>query len=353
MTADGTAGGPSGVDSALVIISARLGAIGAEERRIEAAGATLRSEALWSLEDIRDKAAGASIFLLGAVEPFDAAGLEASPSCIAVVRRGVGTDNVDVEAATRLGIVVANVPDASVEEVSDHALALLLAMERRIPDLDRAVHAGVWERDPKGIAEVRTGIRRMSELTLGIVGFGRIGRALARKARPLYARIVVADPIAPKEAAEALGASLLPLEEVLATADHISLHAPLMPGTRHLIDATSLARLRPGAVLVNTSRGGLIDEADLIAAVTDGRLLAGLDVTEHEPFPPDDPLLATPGIVLTAHSAATSFTAGAELGERSVDAVVDILAGRRPASIVNPEVLDAPNLRATQLRARP
>jgi phosphoglycerate dehydrogenase-like enzyme len=336
----------------IVILSARLGPIGEEERRIDAAGGTVRSEALWSLEDIRERGADAAVFILGAVEPFDAAALESIPRCIAVVRRGVGYDNVDVDAATRAGILVANVPDASVEEVSDHALALLIGIERRIVGLDRAVHAGEWQRDPAGIAAVRTGIRRLCELTLGIIGFGRIGRALARKARPVYGRVVVADPIAPAEAATELGAVLLPLDDVLAAADHLSLHAPLDPGTRHLIDGSALGRMRAGAVLVNTSRGGLVDETALVQALHAGSLRAGLDVTEHEPFEAGDPLLDAPGLVLTAHSAMASLTASAELEQRSVDATVAILGGRRPASIVNPEVLGAPNLRATALADR-
>jgi len=335
----------------IVVVSQRLGAIGTTERRIESAGAILRSEPLWTLEEIRSAAGDASIVLLGAVEPFDAAALESLPNCVAVVRRGVGVDNVDVEAATRLGIVVANVPDASVEEVSDHAIALLLAIERRIVQLDRSVHAGVWQRDPSGIAAVRSGIRRISELTLGIVGFGRIGRALARKALPLYARILVADPFISEGAARDSGGRLTSVAELLAQADHISLHAPLLPGTRHLLNAEVLRTLRRGAIIVNTSRGGLINEADLVAALDAHELRAGLDVTETEPVPHGNPLLDADRVVLTAHSAASSVTAHGELAERSVDLVVDLLEGRRPASIVNAAVLDRSNLRARWLAA--
>jgi D-3-phosphoglycerate dehydrogenase len=336
----------------LVILSERLGAIGPEERRIEAAGATLRSAPLWSLDEIRTRAAGASIIILGAVEPFDAAALEALPDLAVVVRRGVGYDNVDIVAATRLGIVVAFVPDASVEEVSDHALTMLLAIERRIVPLDRAVHGGIWQKDVKGIAAVRVGIRRLSELTLGIVGFGRIGQALARKARPIYGRMLVSDPLTGPAAAAESGATLVSIDELLAAADHVSLHAPLVASTRHLIDDAAIARLRPGAIVVNTSRGGLVDEAAIVRAVSEGRLsAAGLDVTEREPLPPDDPLLGVEGIVLTAHSAASSETAGAELARRSVDAAVAVLTGRRPSAVVDPAVFSSPRLRATGLAA--
>lgn len=339
----------------VVILSQRLGPPTEEERRIEAAGGELRGASLWTLDEIRVNAADAEIVILGAVEPFDAAALASLPALTAVVRRGVGHDNVDVEAATKLGILVAYVPDASVEEVSDHALALLLALERRIVPLDAAVHAGSWQRDPKAIAQVRSGIRRLGELTLGIVGFGRIGQALGRKASAIYARILVADPVVDEETVERFGASLVPLPELLASADHISLHAPLLPSTHHLIDAAALEALRPGALVVNTSRGGLVDqEAVVRAARGDGIRAPGgvaLDVTDPEPLAENDPLLTAPGVVLTAHSAATSTTAGAELARRSVDAAVAILEGRRPASVVNPAVLDAPELRARQLRA--
>jgi D-3-phosphoglycerate dehydrogenase len=339
----------------VVLLSQRLGGITDEERRVEAAGAELRGVPLWNHDEIRANGTDATIVILGAVEPFDAEALAALPRCQAVVRRGVGHDNVDVDAATALGIVVANVPDASVEEVSDHALALLVALERRIVPVDAAVHAGVWQRDPSGIAKVRSGIRRLSELTLGIVGFGRIGRALARKAGPSYAGVLAADPMVTADTAAESGAMLVPLDELLATADHISLHAPLLPSTRHLINDSALATLRPGVVLVNTSRGGLVDEAAVVRAMTgDGAARIGgiaLDVTEHEPLPPDDPLLTVPGLVLTAHSAASSTTASSELARRSVDAVVDLLHGNPPTSVVNPEVLDSPALRATVLRA--
>lgn len=337
----------------IVLVSQRLGPLGDEERRIAATGADLRSVPLWNHEEIRANGAEAQVVLLGAVEPFDEAALTSLDRLEVVVRRGVGHDNVDVDSATGLGILVANVPDASVEEVSDHALALLLAIERRIVALDRAVHEGVWQKDPRGIAAVRSGIRRLSELTLGVVGFGRIGRALARKAAPAYARVIVADPVLTAAAAAGAGVTLASLDELLATADHISLHAPLMPETRHLLDDAALARTRPGAVVVNTSRGGLVDEAAVVRALGSGRLAwAGLDVTEHEPLPADDPLLRADRLVLTAHSAASSETAAGELGRRSVDAVVDILEGRLPASIVNPEVLSSPRLRATGLRGR-
>jgi D-3-phosphoglycerate dehydrogenase len=259
-------------DPPLVVISERLGPLTAEELRLESAGAVVRSVPLWSTDQIHEQAADASFVILGAVEPFDAAALAGLPNLRGVVRRGVGGDNVDVDAATGLGIVVGYVPDASVEEVSDHALALLLTLERRVGRLDRAVHDGAWQKDARRIIAARQGMRRLSELTLGIVGFGRIGRALARKAGRIYREVLVADPIVTDDEAASGGGRLVHLDELWGAVDHISLHAPLLPSTRHVVNPATLDRIRPGAILVNTSRGGLVDETAAAAAVADGRL---------------------------------------------------------------------------------
>ncbi len=329
-----------------VVMSERLGAIGDEERRIEAAGSVLRSAPLWDPAEVGTHAGDADVIILGAVEPFTREVLAGLPNLKAVVRRGVGYDNVDVEAATELGIPVAIVPDASVEEVSDQAFALLLALERRIGAVDAAVHAGQWQRDPAAIQATRAGARRLCELTLGIVGLGRIGQALLRKAKPLYANIIASDPVLSAEAAAELGVELVSVEELSARADHVSLHAPLLPSTKDLVGPAFLARVRPGAIIVNTSRGGLVDQAAILEAVRDGRLGgAGLDVTVDEPLLPDDPLLGEPRILLTAHSASWSTTARAELSRRAVDAVLAVLDGKLPPVLANPDVTASPNLR--------
>jgi D-3-phosphoglycerate dehydrogenase len=335
----------------LVLLSQRLGAVSATEQRLREAGAEVRSAAMWSLAEIREHGVGARVVIIGAVEPFDADALESLPELEAVVRRGVGTDNVDLDAATRLGIVVANVPDASVEEVSDHALALLLAIERGVVSLDRGVRDGVWTHDPSAIQALRRPIRRLRGLTLGVIGFGRIGQALGRKAQGVYGRILAADPLVPAAGAASTGIELVPLDDLVAAADHLSVHAPLTTATRHLIDGAAISRMRPGSVLVNTARGGLVDEAAVLDAVARGHLRgAGLDVTASEPLPPDSPLLAEPRILLTAHSASSSAASDRELAERSVDAAIEIVSGRRPASVANPEVLGSDALRPGELR---
>lgn len=345
---------PIGLRKPRVVVSERLGPITAIELRLENEGALVESAPLWTRAEIASNARDASIVILGAVEPFDGGAMDEMPRLVAVVRRGVGYDNIDVAAATERGIIVANVPDASVEEVSDHALALLFSLERAIPWLDSAVRAGAWQRDPSQIAAIRASSRRFSALTLGIVGLGRIGRAVARKAQSVYGRIIGSDPLVTPSEAEALGVSLVDVYDLLAAADHVSIHAPLLPETHHLINADTLRAARPGAVIVNTSRGALIDERALLGAIATGRVrAAGLDVTEHEPLSSDDPLLGAEKVVLTAHSASTSTTTALELAGRSVDAAVALLRGVRPDSLVNPEVLDSPNLRHRALSIGP
>ncbi|MPZ62776.1 MAG: hypothetical protein GEU93_16070 [Propionibacteriales bacterium] len=187
----------------IVIVSERVGPVTAAERAIETTGARVRGAPVWSLDDIRRHADDATVLLLGAVEPMGERELAAMPRCHSVVRRGVGYDNVDMEAASRLGVVVANIPDASVEEVSDHVLTLLLAVERRVSDFDQAVRMGGWERDPQVVESLRRGVRRFSELILGVVGLGRIGGALARKARGVCGRVLATDPVVTPAAAAA------------------------------------------------------------------------------------------------------------------------------------------------------
>jgi D-3-phosphoglycerate dehydrogenase len=338
----------------LVIVSERLGRLTEAEAEIERAGARVVSAPLWSLDDVVTHAADATVLIVGAVERIGAAELAAMPRCRGVVRRGVGYDNIDVAAATRLGVVVANVPDASVEEVSDHALSLLLTVERRVCELDNAVRVGEWERDPSVVQSLRRGIRRFGELTLGIVGLGRIGAALARKAGGLYGRILTADPAVTAGAARTAGVELVALPDLLRAADHVSLHVPMSSANHSLIGAAELATMRPDAVLVNTARGGLVDEVALLAAIRRGDIAgAGLDATDREPLPKNDPMLRSSRIVLTAHSAAWSRTAEADLVNRSVAAAIRLVRGEVPEAVVNPAVLESAGGRGLSLRRQP
>jgi len=264
-------------------------------------------------------------------EPLTAGVIASLARCRVISRFGIGVDKVDLEAATAAGIVVTNVPDYCVDEASDHALALMLAVERRIPALDAAVRQGRWD-----TAAVAGPVRRLRGRRAGVVGFGRLGARFARKAAALGLDVAVHDPYVADGEIEAAGARPLPLDELLASSDIVSLHVPLTPETHHLLDRRRLLSMPPGAVLVNTSRGALVDEDALVEALAEGRLGgAGLDVFEQEPPGPDHPLLALPNGVVTSHSSHYSLESGAEMRERAFANVADVLAGRPPRSPVN------------------
>jgi D-3-phosphoglycerate dehydrogenase len=260
--------------------------------------------------------------------PIDAAALDAAPGLRGIVRYGVGVDNIALEAAAARRIPVCNVPDYGVEEVSDHALALLLAVARRLPEADARVRAGGW-----GVPRTRP-VFRIAGGTLGLIGFGRIGAAFLRKARGLgFARILIADPGLREAPA---GCTLADVLTIAAEADAISLHAPATPATRHLIGAEFLARTKPSAVLVNTSRGALVDEAALAEALAAGRLLGvGLDVFETEPLPAESPLRRLPNVILTDHAAWYSEAAILDLQRKAAEEVVRLLTGAAPLHQVN------------------
>jgi D-3-phosphoglycerate dehydrogenase / 2-oxoglutarate reductase len=243
-----------------------------------------------------------------------------TPARLSVVARmGVGLDNIDVPAATERGTLVTNVPDYCVEEVSDHAVGLILDWARGIAAFDRDVRAGRWH--PAGAR-----LKRLRSATVGIVGYGRIGRATARKCAAFGCRVVVhtrsADPGADAE--------FVSWPDLLAMADAVVLHVPLTPSTRHLIGAPELAAMRDGALLVNVSRGGLVDTAALIGALEDGRIGgAALDVLEAEPTV-DLALLAHPNVVITPHVAFSSAESVAELRTKAAEEVVRVLRGQAP-----------------------
>lgn len=248
-----------------------------------------------------------------------------------IARYGVGVDNIAVDTATELGIPVSNVPVYCVDEVAEHAVALLMTLVRKTATYDADVRAGEWRID------VGMPIHRLAGSTLGVVGFGHIGKAVAARARSLGMRVVVADPSERPEAIRTAGAEQRELDDLLAEADAVSLHVPLRPATRHLIDADRLARMKPGSFLINCARGGIVDHDALATALAEGRLAgAGLDVFEPERLPADHPLIGLRNTVLTPHVAFYSEESIAELQRRAAANVVAVLTGRAPDNIVNP-----------------
>ncbi len=254
--------------------------------------------------------------------------------CRILARYGVGTDNVDVEAATAANIIVGHSPLYAADEVSTHAAALLLACVRDVVPTHKRLESGAWD------VERPFRIHGTEGRTLGIVGLGNIGRAVARKFSAWRLSILAADPYVEPEVAKRLSADLVPLEKLLAGSDFISLHCPLLPETRHLIGPRTVGLVKPGAILVNTSRGAVVDTASLLGALDSGRLAAaGLDVFEEEPPAADSPLRRHPKVVLTDHMAWYSEESQVRLQKNIAEEVVRVCTGGLPVSLVNPEVL--------------
>jgi glyoxylate reductase len=272
-------------------------------------------------------------------ERVDAALLEAAPRLRVVSNVAVGYDNVDVAAATRRGVVVTNTPDVLTETTADLAWALLLAASRRVAEADRFTRGGRWR--SWGL-ELMLG-QDVYGRTLGVVGLGRIGRAVARRAVGFGMRVLYTSRRRHEDAEQDLGVQWRELDELLAEADFVTLHTPLTPETRHLIDRARLRRMKPTAILVNTCRGAVVDEAALAEALREGWIwAAGLDVFEQEPLPPDSPLLSLQNVVLAPHIGSASFATRARMSEMAAENCVAVLTGRRPPNPVNPEVLERP-----------
>jgi D-3-phosphoglycerate dehydrogenase len=266
--------------------------------------------------------------------------------CVVIGVGSVGVDMVDVDAATEAGIVVTNTPDIFIEEVADHAIALILACARRVVEQHRMVLDGRW-------VEGRPQLSRLPRLwgrTLGLVSYGNVARATARRAGAFGLRLLAFDPFVSELRMTGEGVEpATSLGELLERSDIVSVHAPLNPDTYHLIGAGELARMRPDAILVNTGRGGVVDEVALADALRDGRLwAAGLDVLEHEPPPADHPLLSLPNVTLSPHVASATSRMRPETRRRVGREVALVLTGRWPRSCVNPGVLPRTKLERWQ-----
>lgn len=257
------------------------------------------------------------------------------PNCKMIIRYGHGYDTVDVDACTEAEIIVTNIAGSTSEEVSNHALALLMACARDLKRLDLATCTGRW-----GDVYSRELGSPIYGQTIGIVGFGWIGRALSRKAKALGMEVLVNDPYVGEWMATEYGVKFVEKQELIEAADYVSMHVPHLPGTHHWIDSAALASMKNSAYLINTARGPVVDEAALIAALRDGQIAgAGIDVFEEEPLSPSNPLLSMENVMCTPHIAGSSPIGWETIRRRAGEEAARVLRGERPRVIVNPEVL--------------
>jgi phosphoglycerate dehydrogenase-like enzyme len=315
-----------GARSATVLVTSRSFGRSAPELRAELEGAVAgvryndRGRPL-TADELRAELAGVHGVIAG-TDPFDAPVVESAADLRVIARYGAGTGNVDLDAARRSGVVVTSTPGANAVAVAELALALMLALARRVAEGDRLVRGGGWAPLP-GV--------QLAGRTVGLLGLGAVGTEVARRVGALGCRVLAHDPALDAAAARERGAELAPPERVVAEADVLSLHLPVTEDTRGMVDAAFLTAMRPGALLVNTARGELVDEAALAEALDSGRLAgAALDTLSDEPPAPENPLLGRHDVILTPHVGAQTAEATAAMGRMALDDLLAVLDGREP-----------------------
>ncbi len=320
--------------SVLITTEALRGAPGPHATLLNEAGYDVRFPAksvLLTEEDTLEALGGFAAVIAGS-EPYTQRVLAGLPQLRVISRNGVGYDRIDVAAATRRGIAVTITPDGNHQAVAEHAMALMLAVARSIVSNAIDTRQGNWRR--------RSTFIPLRGKTLGIVGLGRIGRSVAVRASAFGMRVVAHEEFPNLEFAKTYDIRLVDLDTLLSLSDFVTLHVPMGPPTAGLINRNSLARMKPGSVLVNTSRGGLVNEADLLAALKSGHLAgAGLDVLAVEPPPADHPFFALDNVIISPHVAALDAQAIEDMSLGAAQNIVDLLSGKWPAgSLVNPDV---------------
>jgi len=279
------------------------------------------------------RAAAAADALLVTYAKITAEMIQQMTRCRIISRFGIGVDNVDIPAATGRGIVVTKVPDYCIDEVSDHAVALLLALVRKIPFSNAQVHGGQWA------MSAVVPIHRLRGSVLGLVGFGRIPQLVAPKAKAFGIRVVAFDPYVPSEIFAHAGVERVDFSELLKVSDYVSIHSPLLPETKDLFNDQTLRQMKPTAYLINTARGPIVDQAALARALNAGALAgAALDVMPQEP-PVDSPLLGRANVIITPHTSFYSEESLVDLQVKAAQEVVRVLGGQAPRNPVNPEAV--------------
>lgn len=282
------------------------------------------------IKEVRD-AAG----LLVRTAPIPASVINAGTALKAIARHGVGYDNIDVKAATGRKIPVCITPRANALSVAEHVLAFMLALSKRIIPYDVATRKNDWEvRNSYGAFD-------LEGKTLGILGMGRIGMLVCQKAKAAFNMTILAhDPIVPKEAMERAGAKVVAIPEILKASDFVTLHVPSMPETKSMIGTAQLQMMKRSAYLINCARGPIVDEAALVTALKSGTIAgAGLDVFDPEPPVATNPLFSLPNVILSPHSAGLTVECVIRMATHAAQAIIDVLEGRRPEGVINPEVL--------------
>ena len=328
----------------LVVFTEREGGpvCGLDEELIRQNGGSVRYGRAADEKERLQIAQGAEVIVVGGAR-LSREFFSALPDLKGVARLGIGVDNIDLVAATELGIVVGNIPDFCSDEVAEHAIGLLIAVARKIVLADRKSRSGGWV---PGMDALLQPIRRINGQTIGLVGLGKIGRCTAAKAQGLGLKVIAYDPYASADAAKAAGITLMSLEEMLPQTDILSLHVPETAETRNIINARTLGMLKPRAILINVARGGVVDETALAAALASGRLAgAGLDVLQKEPIQLPHPLTAFENVVFTCHYASLSEESYAIMRQQTSEQAVQIIRGEYPMNLVNPKVKDTPQCR--------
>ena len=314
---------------------------GKQRELYEAAGMEIREGTCSSEDEMIELLGDADGAQVGIMPLTSRRVMESCTKLKVVSRFGVGVDSIDIDAATELGVLVCNVPGSNTTEVADHAMSLLLSLTRRLVDAIAMTREGGWADNPGGMRQYAPHMRRLSGHTVGIIGFGNIGRAFASRVRGFgVSRILAHDPFVNQLAGDLYGVQLVELEQLLDEADFISIHCSATEQSRHLINAEALKRMKSTALLVNTSRGAVVDGDALADALEAGEIEgAALDVTEVEPLPSDNRLLKLPNCYITPHVAAMSSVFVAETAVMQAENIIRALSGEKPHGLANPEVI--------------
>jgi D-3-phosphoglycerate dehydrogenase len=332
--------GPPRADRPKVVITDYdFGDVEVERAILEAAGAEVIALQSKSEDDLLEAAADCAA-IINQYARIGAKTIDAMAKCEVIARYGVGVDIVDVDTATKKGILVTNVLDYCTEEVADHAIALWLTLARKLPDYDRATHKGIWK------WQSGQPVKRLRGRTMGVVSFGKIGQAIASRAQAFGVNVIAFDPFLPAEVAAQHNAELVSKADLLARSDYILMQAPMTAETKHFLSDAEFAAMKPGAILVNTGRGPTVDNKALYRALTDGHLAsAGLDDPEEEPAkraswtPDDNPIFTLPSVIVTPHAAYYSEESIMAARVTAATQVAKVLTGVAPDYPVNADAL--------------